>query len=158
MVQENFESVSPVLSFTCLILFCGKLFTFNPKLQLFVRVHSSLSSISYDWNILNGIYSASNQTQAWILTVVRSFIFQKRVWRVYFKQKMQFPIRILVGKTIPNDLMMYDIVLLYFGDGNQRQFAAWNYLLAGAVEMNAVTQGALRCLTQWPWIEQPTFQ
>jgi len=31
-------------------------------------------------------------------------------------------------------------------------------LLTGAVEVNAVAQGALRRFTQWPWIEHPTFQ
>jgi len=31
-------------------------------------------------------------------------------------------------------------------------------LLAGAVEVNALSQGALRSCTQWPWIKHPTFQ
>jgi len=31
-------------------------------------------------------------------------------------------------------------------------------LLAGAVEVNALAQGALRQFTQWLWIEHPTFQ
>jgi len=31
-------------------------------------------------------------------------------------------------------------------------------LLAGAVEVNALAQGALRQFTQWMWIEHPTFQ
>jgi len=31
-------------------------------------------------------------------------------------------------------------------------------LLAGAIEVNALAQGALRQLTQWLWIEHPTFQ
>jgi len=31
-------------------------------------------------------------------------------------------------------------------------------LLAGAVEVNALAQGALLQFTQWLWIEHPTFQ
>jgi len=31
-------------------------------------------------------------------------------------------------------------------------------LLAGAIEVNALAQEALRQFTQWPWIENPTFQ
>jgi len=31
-------------------------------------------------------------------------------------------------------------------------------LLAGAVEVNALAQGALRQFTEWLWIEHPTFQ
>ena len=31
-------------------------------------------------------------------------------------------------------------------------------LLAGAIEVNALAQGALRQFTQWLWIEHPTFQ
>jgi len=31
-------------------------------------------------------------------------------------------------------------------------------LLAGAVEVNALAQVALRQFTQWLWIEHPTFQ
>jgi len=31
-------------------------------------------------------------------------------------------------------------------------------LLTGAIEVNAVAQGAWRRFTQWPWIEHPTFQ
>jgi len=31
-------------------------------------------------------------------------------------------------------------------------------LFAGTVQVNALTQGALRQFTQWLWIEQPTFQ
>jgi len=45
-----------------------------------------------------------------------------------------------------------------FGDGNWRQAEAWIVLLPGAVEVNVLAQGALRQFTQWPWIEQPTFQ
>jgi len=39
-----------------------------------------------------------------------------------------------------------------------RQAEAWNVLLAGAVEVNALAQGALRQFTQWLRIEHPTFQ
>jgi len=41
------------------------------------------------------------------------------------------------------------------------EFAAvhqMNYACYGAVEVNALTQGALRRCTQWPWIEHPPFQ
>jgi len=31
-------------------------------------------------------------------------------------------------------------------------------LLAGAIEVNALAQGALRQFTQWLWIKHPTFQ
>jgi len=31
-------------------------------------------------------------------------------------------------------------------------------LLAGAVEVNDLAQGALRRVAQWPWFEHPTFQ
>jgi len=31
-------------------------------------------------------------------------------------------------------------------------------LFAGAVEVNALAQGALRRFTQWPWIEHQTFR
>jgi len=45
-----------------------------------------------------------------------------------------------------------------FGDGNWRQAETWTVLLAGAVEVNAHAQGALRQFTQWLWIEHPTFR
>jgi len=45
-----------------------------------------------------------------------------------------------------------------FGDDNWRQVEAWIVLLAGAIEVNALAQGALRQFTQWLWIEYPTFQ
>jgi len=45
-----------------------------------------------------------------------------------------------------------------FGDGNWRQAEASIVLLAGAVEVNALAQGALRQSTQWLWIEHPTLQ
>jgi len=51
--------------------------------------------------------------------------------------------------------------LLFFinlGDGNWRQAEAWIVLLAGAVEVNALVQGALRQFTQWLWIDHSTFQ
>jgi len=47
---------------------------------------------------------------------------------------------------------------LNFGDDNWRQAEAWILLFAGAVEMNALAQAALRRFTQRPWIERPTFQ
>ena len=47
---------------------------------------------------------------------------------------------------------------LSFGDGNWVQAEAWIELLAGAVEVNALAQGAIRQFTQWLWIEHPTFQ
>ena len=40
---------------------------------------------------------------------------------------------------------------------NWRQAKAWNLLPVGAVEMNPLTQGALRQFTQWLWIELPNF-
>ena len=40
----------------------------------------------------------------------------------------------------------------------QRQAEAWILLLAGAVEVNALSQVALRRFIQWPWIEHPTVQ
>jgi len=46
----------------------------------------------------------------------------------------------------------------FFGDGNWRQAEACIVLLAGAFEVNALAQGALRQFTQWLWIEHPTFQ
>jgi len=46
----------------------------------------------------------------------------------------------------------------FYGDGNWRQAEAWNVLLAGAVEVNVLAQGALRQFTQWLRIEHPTFQ
>jgi len=52
----------------------------------------------------------------------------------------------------------YKTLILIFGDSNWRQAEAWNVLLAGAVEVNALAQGALRQFTQWQWIEHPTFQ
>jgi len=45
-----------------------------------------------------------------------------------------------------------------FGDGNWRQAKALIVLLAGAIEVNALAQGALRQFTQWLWIEDPIFQ
>jgi len=49
-------------------------------------------------------------------------------------------------------------VFVNFGDGSWWQAEAWIVLLTGAVEVNALVQGALRRFTQWPWIEHPTFQ
>jgi len=45
-----------------------------------------------------------------------------------------------------------------FGDSNWRQAEAGIVLLAGAVEVNALVQEAVRQFTQWLWIEHPTFQ
>jgi len=45
-----------------------------------------------------------------------------------------------------------------FGYGNWRQAEAWIVLHAGAVEVNALAQGALRQFTQCLRIEHPTFQ
>ena len=50
------------------------------------------------------------------------------------------------------------IFFVDFGDGNWRQAEAWIVLLARAVEVNALAQGALRRFTQWLWIEHSTFQ
>jgi len=45
----------------------------------------------------------------------------------------------------------------FFGVGNWWQAETWNLHLAEAVEVNALSQGALRQFTQWPWIEhQPS--
>jgi len=49
-------------------------------------------------------------------------------------------------------------LVCFFGDGNRRQAEARNVLLARAVDVNALAQGALRQFTQWLRIEQPTFQ
>ena len=53
---------------------------------------------------------------------------------------------------------LYFFFFVNFGDGNWRQAEAWNVLLAGAAEVNALALGALRQFTQWLWIEHPTFQ
>jgi len=50
------------------------------------------------------------------------------------------------------------IFVVNFDDGNWRQAEASIVLFAGAVEVNAPAQGALRRFTQWPWVEHPTFQ
>jgi len=45
----------------------------------------------------------------------------------------------------------------YFND-NWRQAEAWIMIFVGAVTVIALAQGALRRVTQWPWIEHTTFQ
>ena len=61
-----------------------------------------------------------------------------------------------VLKQVSRTQSVFFVVFLIFGDSNWRQAEAWNVLLAGAVEVNALAQGALRQFTQW--IEHPTLQ
>jgi len=41
------------------------------------------------------------------------------------------------------------VSIIFFVDSNWRQVEAKNSILAGAVELNALAQGALRLFTQW---------
>ena len=52
----------------------------------------------------------------------------------------------------------WSVFLFILGDSNWRQAEAWALLLAGAIEVNALAQGALRRFTQWSWAEHQTFQ
>ena len=54
-----------------------------------------------------------------------------------------------------------EMLLCYFinfDDGIWRQAEAWIVFLAGAIDVNALAQGALRQFTQWLWMDHPTFQ
>ena len=69
----------------------------------------------------------------------------------------------VVSRVWDNEWKRKKYMFLYFisGDGNWRKAEAWNLLLAGAVEVNALVQGALRQFTQWHFqlrIEHSTFQ
>jgi len=44
------------------------------------------------------------------------------------------------------------------GSSNWRQAEARNLTLVGAIEVNVLAQGALQHFTQWPRVDQPTFQ
>ena len=63
-------------------------------------------------------------------------------------------------KLLPKHVWFWQLKPFFvnFGDGNWRQGEAWIVLLAGAIEVNALAQEALRQFTQWLWIEHPTFQ
>jgi len=54
-------------------------------------------------------------------------------------------------------MFYFNIHIFDFGDGTWRQSAAWNLLLIGSVEVNALAQGTLRQFTQWPWVDYLTF-
>ena len=55
-------------------------------------------------------------------------------------------------------IFLFYFIFLNFGDANWWLAEAWIVLLAGAVEVKALAQGALRQFTQWLCIEHPTFQ
>ena len=64
---------------------------------------------------------------------------------VYTRQKK---IGTMLAKKYLN---RYYYFYFIFGDHNWRQTEAWNLRLAGAVEVNALAQAALRRFTQWSW-------
>ena len=57
--------------------------------------------------------------------------------------------------TTKTRLCRYGVI---FGDGDWWQADAWISPLAGAVEVKALAQGALRRFTQWLWVEYTSFK
>jgi len=64
-------------------------------------------------------------------------------------------------KTAPKEQIIFLMIACnatYVFENNWRQAEAWLMLFVGAVEVNALAQGVLRRVTQWLWIEHPTWQ
>ena len=63
---------------------------------------------------------------------------------------------LLLNMTI---LLTSDVFFSFdFDGGNWQQADAWNSVIVGTIEVNALAQGPLWWFDSWPWIEHPTFQ